>query len=312
MLDIFASVGAERFHVTWTNADGDPRRSRSLRSSLRLLDGPLPQPENEDWLDAIHIARIGAADLNHILPALLETAAADHLNLNLRPYADAAWFIQLDDISADTLARCSPAMFLQIETSSGNHQAWLALRGRHDRELACRVRRGAGTDITASGATKIAGSLNFKVKYAPDYPRVMIRAAHPGRITNIDELDRLGIVAPPETFKATSPARLCSHGTDKWPSYAMCLDKAPPNSAGTGPDRSRADYWFCYLAQQWGHGESDTADRLMQESPKAREKGKSYAAQTARQAAAAVDRQRQSGSTTSVRYLPARNSSSRQ
>jgi hypothetical protein len=66
---------------------------------------------------------------------------------------------------------------------------------------------------------------------------------------------------------------------------------APRNCGGSGPDRSRADYWFCFLAIQWGHGESDTADRLMQESPKAREKGKSYAAQTARQAAAAVDRQ---------------------
>ena len=65
----------------------------------------------------------------------------------------------------------------------------------------------------------------------------------------------------------------------------------PITGGGSGPDRSRADYWFCFLAIQWGHGESDTADRLMQESPKAREKGKSYAAQTARQAAAAVDRQ---------------------
>jgi hypothetical protein len=293
MLGIFASVGAERFHVTWTHADGNPRRPRSLRSSLQSLGCTLPQPENEDWLDAIHIARIGAADLECILPALLETASADQLNLNLRPYSDAVWFIQLDDIGADALARCAPAMFLQIETSPGNHQAWLALRGRHDREFARRVRRGAGTDITASEATKIAGTLNFKVKYAPDYPRVMIRAEYPGRITSIGELERLGIVAPPEKFVPVSPARPWSHGTDKWPSYAMCLDKAPRNRNGNGPDRSRADYWFCFLAIQWGHGESDTADHLIQESPKAREKGKSYAAQTARQAAAAVERRRQ-------------------
>jgi hypothetical protein len=39
--------------------------------------------------------------------------------------------------------------------------------------------------------------------------------------------------------------------------------------------------------------ESDTADRLMQESPKARGKGKNYAVQTVRQAAEAVERQRQ-------------------
>jgi hypothetical protein len=34
MLDIFASVGAERFHVTWTNSAGSPRRPYSLRSNL--------------------------------------------------------------------------------------------------------------------------------------------------------------------------------------------------------------------------------------------------------------------------------------
>ena len=32
-------------------------------------------------------------------------------------------------------------------------------------------------DLTASGATKIAGSLNFKDKYAPDFPRVKILEA---------------------------------------------------------------------------------------------------------------------------------------
>jgi hypothetical protein len=62
MLDIFASVGAERFHVTWTDSAAHPRRPRSLRRNLRSLGGPLPQTENEDWLDAVHIAGIGAAD----------------------------------------------------------------------------------------------------------------------------------------------------------------------------------------------------------------------------------------------------------
>ncbi len=294
MLDAFASVGADRFHVTWTGADGNPRRARSLSAALQALRGPLPEPENPDWLDAIHIARIAAADLRRIIPALLETAIAERLNLNLRPYSETVSFIQLDDIGAAALARCAPAMFLHIQTSPGSHQAWLALPGRHDRELARRIRGAAGTDLTASGATKIAGSLNVKTKYAPDYPRVAIRAAHPGRITSIGDLDRLGLVAPPEIFEAPSPARrYFSAGTDKWPSYALCLDKAPRNSSGTGPDRSRADYWWCFLAIQWGHHESDTAHRLMQESPKAREKGKDYAAQTARQAALGVERRRQ-------------------
>lgn len=188
-------------------------------------------------------------------------------------------------------------MFLHIETSPGKHQAWLALPGTHDRQLARRVRRAAGSDPTASGATKIAGSLNIKTRYAPNYPRVAIRAAHSGRTTTIDELERLGLVAPDEEFTPVSaPCRSTqtfSGTTDKWPSYAMSLDKAPHNRDGSGPDRSRADYWWCFLAIQWGHDIIATADRLIEESPKAREKGRSYAVQTARQAAAAVERRRQ-------------------
>jgi hypothetical protein len=296
MLNIFASVGAGHFHVTWTNGEAEPRRARSLRQSLAALGGPLPHADNDDWPNAIHIARIAADDLNRIMPALLETAFADRLNLNVQPYGENVWFIQLDDIPPDALQRCSAAMFLHIETSPGKHQAWLALPGTHDREFARRVCRSAGSDPTASGATKIAGSLNIKTKYAPDYPCVAIRAANSGRTTTIEELEQLGLVAPPKEFKPVSPPCRSTHTfsgtTDKWPSYGKCLDGAPRNRAGGGPDRSRADYWYCFLAQQWGHSESDTVEHLMQESPKAREKGRSYAIQTARQAAQAVEKRR--------------------
>ena len=247
MLDIFASGGAECFHVTWTNSAGSPRRPRSLRAALQSLGGPLPQTENADWLDAVYIAGISIADLNRTIPALLETATADRLNLTVRPRGRGMRFIQLDDLAADKLPALAAAMFLILETSPGNYQAWLALPGEHDREFARRVRRGAGADLTASGATKIAGSLNYKDKYAPDFPRVTIRQAQPGRMTNPAELEQLGLVAP------LSPARLFSRGTDKWPSDALCLDKALHKRDGSGPDRSRADY-------VWVHGTVNLAD----------------------------------------------------
>jgi hypothetical protein len=293
MLEIFASVGAERFHVTWTNSAGHPRRPRSLRKNLQSLGGALPHTDNEAWLDAVHIAGIGTADLNRTLPALLDTANADRLNLTIRPRGPAVRFIQLDDLAAGKLPALAAAMFLIIETSPRNHQAWLALPGEHDREFARRVRRGAGADLTASGATKIAGSLNFKDQYAPAFPRVRIREAQPGRMTSPAELERMGLVAPAETFAPLSPARPYSRDTDKWPSYAMCLDRAPSNRDGSGPDRSRADYVWCMIAISWGHDVDDTAARLIQESHKAREEGKSYAKQTARQAAEAVERRQQ-------------------
>ena len=75
-------------------------------------------------------------------------------------------------------------MFLALETSPGNFQAWLALKGSEDKEFARRVRRGTGADATASGATRVAGSLNFKDKYAPDFPRVKIQPAQHGRMTD--------------------------------------------------------------------------------------------------------------------------------
>jgi RepB DNA-primase from phage plasmid len=293
MLDLFASVGAERFHVTWTNSAGRPRSPRSLRAALGSLGGPLPQADNEHWLDEVHIAGISAADLGRTIPALLETATADRLNLTIRPRGHGVRFIQLDDLAAEKLPALAAAVFLIIETSPGNHQAWLALPGEHDREFARGVRRGAGADLNASGATKIAGSLNFKDKYQPDFPRVTIREAQPGRMTSSAELERMNLVAPPDRFTPLPPARPQSRRTDKWPSYALCLDKAPRNRDGSGPDRSRADYVWCMIAISWGHGIDDTAALLLQESRKAREQGKSYAIHTAQQAAAAVERRQQ-------------------
>jgi RepB DNA-primase from phage plasmid len=293
MLDIFASVGADRFHVTWTDSTGHPRRPRSLRKNLQSLGGPLPHTDNEDWLDAVHIAGIGAADLGRTIPALLDAANADRLNLTIRPRGTDVRFIQLDDLPADKLPALAAAMFLIIETSPANHQAWLAMPGEHDREFARRVRRGAGADLNASGETKIAGSANFKDKYAPEFPRVTIREAQPGRMTSPAELEQMGLVAPVEKFAQLSPARPRTRSTDKWPSYAMCLERAPLNRAGNGPDRSRADYAWCMIAISWGHAIDDTAHHLMQESRKALEDGKSYSLHTARQAAAAVERRSQ-------------------
>jgi hypothetical protein len=77
MIDIFVSVGAGHFHVTWTSGEAQPRRARSLRQSLAALGNPLPHADNPDWLDDIHIACITAADLDRAMPALLETALCE-------------------------------------------------------------------------------------------------------------------------------------------------------------------------------------------------------------------------------------------
>ena len=150
MLDAFASVGATQFDVTWTTRSGD---KDEFRRGMQI------------------------ADLTRTMPALLDAAITRERNLIVRPHSPSVAFLQLDDLAADRLPAIAPAVFLALETSPGNFQAWLALPGSEDKEFARRVRRGTGADATASGATRVAGSLNFKDKYAPDFPRVQIQAA---------------------------------------------------------------------------------------------------------------------------------------
>jgi transcriptional regulator with XRE-family HTH domain len=62
-----------------------------------------------------------------------------------------------------------------------------------------------------TGARRIADSFNFKENHAPektdrpDYPRVTINEARPGRTTTPAELEQLGLVAPNETISPLSP-----------------------------------------------------------------------------------------------------------
>jgi RepB DNA-primase from phage plasmid len=68
----------------------------------------------------------------------------------------------------------------RLETSPGNYQAWVAIpAGQSNQDFARRLRKGTGADETASGATRVAGSLNFQEKYAPDLPAVQITHSAP-------------------------------------------------------------------------------------------------------------------------------------
>jgi hypothetical protein len=109
------------------------------------------------------------------------------------------------------------------------------MAGDEDKEVTRRVKRGAGADMGASGATRIAGSLNLKPKYAPNYPRVTVCETRPGHRTNIDELAQHGLVASPEPFAplSESPARFDHRGGRIRPSYEVAVGFAPMNRAGT-------------------------------------------------------------------------------
>jgi transcriptional regulator with XRE-family HTH domain len=78
-----------------------------------------------------------------------------------------------------------------------------------------------------TGARRIADSFNFKENHAPektdrpDYPRVTINEARPGRTTTPAELEQLGLVAPNETIAPLFPVWR-SHTSESEVTWARC------------------------------------------------------------------------------------------
>ncbi len=263
MLDAFASVGAQRFDLTFTDAVGEKVGFRGNR--------PLEQ-------------------LRPAMSAILKEAAKQLHNVIVRPRSTNVTLVQLDDLGEDSAARLRPVSFLILRTSPRNYQAWVAVTDG-DAGFARRLRKEAGADLTASGATRVSGSLNVKEKYAPAFPLVETVHASPGRLVTRADLESLGVVAPPEKdAPSTIPFLRQRPAARGWPSYQRCVENAPEAREGGRPDISRADFTFCLLAIDWGWAVHDTAARLMQESGKAQENGEDYAFRTAQNAAAAIER----------------------
>jgi hypothetical protein len=283
MLDAFASVGARTCDLTITTRYGG----------------------KENFQQAVPVDRLRSG-----IAAILDKAAEAEHNVIVRPRGPGVGFVQLDDLNAIAAQRVRDVAFLGLRTSPGNHQAWVAIppadsaRG----DLARSLRKTVGADLAASGATRIAGSLNFKDKYAPDFPRVELIFNMPRLTASKEKLARLGLIAlgdPPRGQPATAahfaynesprgsggyPSRIAAKrpAGRKWPSYARCVEGAPEARAGGRPDISRADFTWCMIAIDWGWSVEETAARLMEQSPKARENGQRYALVTAQHAAAAV------------------------
>jgi hypothetical protein len=82
-----------------------------------------------------------------------------------------------------------------------------------------------------------------------------------------------------------------------WPDYLQSLRDASLKG-DDAPDRSLADFMWCKWAIQRGHGIEEIADRLFEVSAKAQERirirgDRGYTLLTARNAAAAVERDRE-------------------
>lgn len=263
MLNLFSSLDVAAFDVTTTDLAGCKRGFRHAVSWEAL----------RQWI-----------------PHLLDAATRQQHNLIVRPKRGAVELVQLDDLSGAMLERLRDAAFLILATSMGNHQAWIAVT-EGGAGLARRLRQASGADPSASGATRVAGSVNFKRQYAPDFPTVCILEATPHRIVTGTQLEAFGLVAGPEAMALShSLRRVSGRGTKQWPSYERCLQNAPYARNSDRPDVSRADFMFCLLAIDWGWSVAATCQRLLEKSSKARENGPAYACLTVERAAAAVSR----------------------
>ena len=263
MLDVFASVGVHSLDLTRTDVDGHKQFYRAMQSVEAL----------RSWM-----------------PWLMRSAIEGRHNLIVRPRSGSAELIQLDDLCGVGLERVKDLAFLVLQTSVGNYQAWLAAR-ECGPEFSRRVRQASGADLSASGATRVAGSVNFKRRYAPDFPTVQILEATAQRIVMRSELEAIGLVATPGPIPASRSFRACPKGRARaWPSYERCLQNAPLAHRSNRPDISRADFTFCLMAIDWGWSIQETCERLLEKSSKARENGERYAWLTAHRAATVVDR----------------------
>jgi hypothetical protein len=286
-LDAFASVGATTCDLTITTRNG----------------------RKEDFQRTVPVDRLRSG-----IAAILDKAAGAEHNVIVRPRGPSVVFIQLDDLTTSVAQRVRDVAFIGLRTSPGNHQAWLAIPPADaGGDLARSLRQAVGADLAASGATRLAGSLNFKDKYAPDFPRVELTFSTAGLIATKEKLAHLGLIAPgddpprgqpaPAAHLAHSESPRGSGGypsriavarpaVRKWPHYGRCVEGAPEARAGGRPDISRADFTWCMIAIDWGWSVEETVARLMEQSPKALEQGQRYARLTAQRAAAALHRKR--------------------
>jgi hypothetical protein len=268
MLTAFSSVGVRFFDVTITDIEGEKTGFQISR--------PVE-----------HLRRtIGKA-----IGAAIELRQ----NYIIRPRANSVTLIQLDDLDSTKAERVAAHAFMVLETSPGNFQAWVAVKDAPE-DLARRLRKGAGADPTASGATRVSGSVNFKTKYAPQFPLVELSQVNAGNVTTPAALEHAGIVAAQE--EPQPPRQVVNQvlpigrpSRKRWPSYKFCVDHAPMTHGEDRPDISRADFTWCRTAIEWGWSTQATAGRLMELSTKAKQNGERYAVETATRAAESVERQ---------------------
>jgi hypothetical protein len=195
-----------------------------------------------------------SAELREALPGLLKQNEASETSIIIRPKASN--LIQVDDVTAAQLEQLRPFALLGKETSPQSYQVWLSVTSDKD-ETRKRLLEKLGADTSASGATRIAGSINRKPKHREEPPRVSLVFVNKGRIVTVSELEQAGLLAPKtEPKRAAEPQQTPITGARQvFPSYTKCLQSKDG-------DRSRADASFLKICEQRGINNQDAIAEL--------------------------------------------------
>lgn len=193
MLSVFASVGARAFNKTILDIRGD--EVKGLYRGNRSVE-----------------------ELRRTIARDLHDAERNQHSVVIRPLFKTPLLIQLDDLDRATVEKITPLAFLVIRTSAGkdgtgNYQAWIAVQDAPAEKEAAkvyvrRVKKASDADGEASGSTRIAGSLNFKTAYAPNFPRVEITHTNTGHMTRAWPRWSKPVSSPPENNRALPGPRL--------------------------------------------------------------------------------------------------------
>lgn len=184
--------------------------------------------------------------------------------------------IQCDDCPPEALEAFAPFSFLQVATSPGNGQSWIALadglNAEGYRDLRFRLfAEGAplgklGVNGGAHGSLRWPGSLNHKPKrrYADgESPRVQLIRSTLGRVVTVAKLDAAGLLgAPPAKTNPRVVQEMKGRLPKGWPDINECY-------ARFDRDRSRAEFVWAMRAGAMGWPEARVAERLAQIGAKA-------------------------------------------
>jgi hypothetical protein len=268
---VLASVGVTHADVTFLSLDKGQIDGKKIGGEKVLFESGM-----------------SIADLRNRLPGMIADADRRERSVVVsHPRAPGIKLIQCDDVSGEVLERLKPVAFMAHETSPGRFQAWVAMREAEaaSGDFYRRLRKGVGSDRSASESTRSPGSHNFKSKYGPDYPMIRLRHLAPGKLAIGEELEASGLLAAPMLPKQSAPrpsaaplaqkqgagsfraaTASTSTGAKRLPDYEEC--RRHGERLG---DRDLGDQRFSWIAAERGFDEAEIAAQLLRLSPKAAE-----------------------------------------